>query len=89
MHLADGSKFNGPVQLKGILKTRKDVFTRSLSEAMLTYALGRGLERYDKPAVDEIVAYVKKNNYKFSSLVTAIVVSEPFRKKRGDDAKVI
>ena len=84
--LADGSKFDGPVQLKGILKNRKDVFTRSLSEAMLTYALGRGLERYDKPAVDEIVAYVKKNNYKFSSLVTAIVVSEPFRKKRGDDA---
>ena len=85
--LADGTKFNGPVQLKTILKARKDVFVRSLAEKMLTYALGRGLERYDKRAVDEIVAYTKKNNYKFSALVTAIVVSEPFRKKRGDDAK--
>lgn len=85
--LADGSKFNGPVQLKAILKTRKDVFTRSLSEAMLTYALGRGLERADRCHVDTIVAHVKKNNYKFSALVSAIVVSEPFRKKRGDDAK--
>ncbi len=86
--LADGTKFNGPVQLKAILKARKDVFVRSLAEKMLTYALGRGLERYDKCAVDEIVASVKKNNYKFSSLVTAIVVSEPFRKKRGDESKL-
>lgn len=85
--LADGAKFNGPVQLKAILKTRKDVFTRSLSEAMLTYALGRGLKRADKCHVDQIVAHVKKNNYKFSALVTAIVVSEPFRKKRGDETK--
>lgn len=85
--LADGSKFDGPVQLKSILKNRKDVFVRSLSEAMLTYALGRGLERNDRCAVDNIVAYTKKNNYKFSALVSAIVVSEPFRKKRGDNFK--
>lgn len=85
--LVDGAKFKGPVQLKTILKSRKDVFVRSLSERMLTYALGRGLERYDRRAVDEIVIQVKKNDYRFSALVTAIVTSEPFRKKRGDDTK--
>jgi hypothetical protein len=52
---------------------------------MLTYALGRGLTPADKCHVDAITQQVKKENYKFSSLITAIALSEPFRKKRGDD----
>ncbi len=85
--LADGTKFSGPVQLKTILKARKDVFARCFAEKLLTYAIGRGLTTADKRTVDAIVEQAKTKNYRFSSLIDAIVLSEPFRKKRGDDAK--
>ena len=52
---------------------------------MLTYALGRGLEYYDKCAVDKIVAKMKQDNYRFSTLLTEIVLSEPFQKKGTRD----
>ena len=77
-------KFTGPLELIKILKSRRDEFAEALSEKMLTYALGRGLEYYDKCAVDRIVAALKKDNYRFSTLVTEIVSSEPFRMRRGD-----
>ena len=50
--LPDGKSFKGPAELKAILKGKKDLFARCLTEKMLTYALGRGLEYYDRPAVD-------------------------------------
>lgn len=83
--LPSGQSFNGPDELKAILKSQ-ETFVRSLSEKMLTFALGRGLEYYDKCAVDEIVKTLVKNDYKFSTLVSEIVTSEPFlmRKKEGD-----
>jgi hypothetical protein len=82
--LPGGKSFKGPAQLRAILKAQKDLFVRNLSEKMLTYALGRGLESTDKCEVDSIAAAVAKNKYKFSALVTAVVQSEPFRKRRGD-----
>ncbi|GIW80836.1 MAG: filamin [Gemmatales bacterium] len=78
--LPDGQKFNGPAELKAILKMRKKDFARCLSEKMLTYALGRGLEYYDKCAIDEIVARLVKNEYRFSALILAVVHSDPFQK---------
>jgi hypothetical protein len=81
--LPDGRSFTGPKQLKAILKTRKDEFARCLSEKLLTYALGRGLEYYDRCAVDEIAQGLAKNDYRFSSLVHAIVHSDPFQLRRG------
>ena len=51
---------------------------------MLTYALGRGLERYDDPVVDEITESLAENNYRFSVLVSGIVESLPFQKLRGE-----
>lgn len=81
--LPNGSKFNGPNELKEVLKTKKDLFTRCLTEKMLTYALGRGLEEYDECTVDRIVKTVAAQNYKFSALMIAIVQSEPFLQKRG------
>ena len=81
--LPNGSKFSGPNELKEVLKTKKDLFTRCLTEKMLTYALGRGLEEYDECTVDRIVKTVAAQNYKFSSLMIAIVQSEPFLQKRG------
>jgi hypothetical protein len=54
---------------------------------MLTYALGRGVESYDRATVEAITAALAKNDYRFSSLVLEIVKSEPFRLRRGKDSK--
>ncbi len=81
--LPNGTKFNGPNELKEVLKSKKDLFARCLTEKMLTYALGRGLEEYDECTVDKIVKQVAAQNYKFSALMIAIVQSEPFLQKRG------
>ena len=81
--LPDGKKFNGPAELKAILKAKSPDFVRCLSEKMLTYGLGRGLEYYDKCAVDSIAAAVTQDNYRFSRLIMSIVQSEPFQKRRG------
>jgi hypothetical protein len=53
---------------------------------MLTYALGRGIERFDRPAVKEITAKLAANDYRFSALVLGIVESLPFRERRGKAA---
>lgn len=76
-------KFTGPAELKKVLLSKKDQFAKCLAEKMLTYALGRGLEFYDRRAVDGITAAVAKGDYKFSALVTEIVKSDPFRMRRG------
>ncbi len=62
---------------------KPDLFARSLGRKMLTYALGRGLETYDAQAVNEIAARVKDNDYKFSSLILAVVESQPFQMRRA------
>jgi hypothetical protein len=76
-------RFTGPAELKAVLLGKKDLFARCLAEKMLTYALGRGLEYYDRRAVEGITAAVAKNDYRFSALVTEIVKSDPFRMRRG------
>jgi hypothetical protein len=81
--LPDGKSFKGPAELRAILKGRSSEFCRCLSEKMLTYGLGRGLEYYDKCAVDEIAAKVAKGQYRFSALVLAVVESDPFLNRRG------
>jgi hypothetical protein len=83
--LPDGKTFKGPAELKAILKEKKDLFARNLAEKMLTYALGRGVEYYDRPTLDRICAALAKNDYKFSVLVTEIAKSEPFRLRRGKE----
>jgi hypothetical protein len=83
--LPDGKSFTGPAELKVILKDKKDLFARCLTEKMLIYALGRGLEHYDKPTVDAVTAALAKNDYKFSTLVAEIAKSFPFRMRRGKD----
>ncbi len=84
--LPGGIKFDGPAGLKQYLKGKKELFTKCLSEKMLTYAMGRGLENYDRCNVDAIIKSVSKNDFKFSSLVMAVVESDPFRKRRGEGA---
>ena len=82
--LPNGMKFNGPAELRKILHEQKDLFVHCLTEKMLTYALGRGLEYYDKCAVSEIMAKLAKEDYRFSSLVLGVVNSAPFQKRRGE-----
>jgi mono/diheme cytochrome c family protein len=83
--LPDGKSFKGPAELKQILKGKKELFCRCLTEKMLTYALGRGVEYYDRPTVEHVNAALAKNDYRFSVLVTEIVKSDPFRLRRGKE----
>ena len=82
--LPSGDSFAGPTELVQLLKNRRADFARCLSEKMLTYALGRGLEYYDRCATDAILNQLDANNYRFSELVFGIVASKPFQKRRGD-----
>ena len=84
--LANGTSFKGPRELKQALKSNKG-FVRSLTKKMMTYALGRGLEYYDKCACDEITAQADRQGDKFSSLIVGIVTSDPFLKRRVEIAK--
>ena len=81
--LPDGTTVRGIADLKQILKDRKQQFVRCLTEKMLTYALGRGLEYYDRPTIEYIVAQLESRGYKSSVLITEIVKSDPFRLRRG------
>ncbi|MEO8096348.1 MAG: DUF1592 domain-containing protein [Acidobacteriota bacterium] len=80
--LVDGSPVAGPDDLRKALLKKPDQFARTMTEKMLTYALGRRAEHYDMPAVRRIVKEAARDNYKYSSLVMAIVNSEPFQKRK-------
>ncbi len=84
--LPDGKSFAGPAGLKALLRDKRELVLRNLAENMLTYALGRGLEYYDGRAVRQIVATTVKEDFRFASLVSAIVRSDPFRLRRGSEA---
>jgi len=87
--LTTGESFNGATELIGILSDRKrDSFVRNLSEKLLIYSLGRGVERYDRPALDQIVKNVQGGGYHFSSLVLAVVKSVPFDQQRTETVMV-
>jgi hypothetical protein len=81
--LPDGTKFSGSEELRAVLAAKKAQFTRALTEKILTYALGRGLEDYDRPAVERIAESVERNGYRFSQLIDSTVESVPFRMRRG------
>jgi hypothetical protein len=82
--LPDGKSFQGAKDLKQILRGQAAAFTRNLTEKMLTFALGRGLESYDRRAVEDIVRKMEQNGYRFSTLVLEIVNSKPFGMRSGD-----
>ncbi len=83
--LPDGKSFQGPAELKTILKEKKELLVRNLTEKLLIFALGRGLEYYDARAVRQIADTLARSDYKFSALVTGIVKSDPFRLRRGTE----
>ncbi len=79
--LLDGSKVDGPVTLRAALMSRPEVFVSTLTEKLMTYALGRGVDYNDMPTIREIVAKAAADHYRFSDLVTGIVKSPEFRMK--------
>jgi len=79
--LIDGTKVDGPVALRKALLSRPAVFVGNLTEKLLTYALGRGLDYNDEPAVRAIVREAASNDYRFSSIVAGVVKSTPFQMK--------
>ncbi len=81
--LPDGSTFDGMDGLRRALLNRPDLFVSTLTEKLLTYALGRGLEYYDAPTVRAITKDTRSNDYRFSSLVLGIVTSSPFQMRRS------
>jgi hypothetical protein len=81
--LPDGTKFNGIVEFREALVRNPEQFATTLTEKLLTFALGRGLESYDMPAVRRIVHEAAGNQYQLSSLVLGIVKSMPFQMRRA------
>ncbi len=79
----DGNEFTGVSGLEKALLERGEVFVSTMTEKLLTFALGRGVEYYDGPAVRKIVDNAEKENYKFSSLIKGIVKSKPFQMRRS------
>ncbi|MFT5468490.1 MAG: hypothetical protein ACI8UO_003599 [Verrucomicrobiales bacterium] len=83
--LYTGEKFSSGAELRRILVEHKQqAFSHALAEAMLTYALGRGVEYYDKPALNAICKKVEARGYRFQSLIREIVDSVPFQYRRGE-----
>jgi hypothetical protein len=84
--LADGvTKVDGPVTLRRALLARPDNFVTTVTEKLLTYALGRGTESYDGPAVRSIVTAARRDGYRWSSVVLGIVNSVPFQMSGSED----
>jgi mono/diheme cytochrome c family protein len=81
--MPDGDAFAGPAGLRGILLDRSDLFVGTLTQKMMTYALGRGLEYYDMPTVRQIVREAADDDYRWSSIVLGIVRSAPFQMRRS------
>ena len=77
--LPDGAKFRGPVELRKALLKRSDAFVFTLTQKLLTYGLGRGLDYYDAPAVRQIKRDAARSDYRFSSVIAGIVQSTPFQ----------
>jgi hypothetical protein len=77
--LADGTNVNGVVDLRNAIVSRPEMFAGTLTEKLLIYALGRGLDYRDMPAVREIVHEAAQNNYKMSSVILGVVRSTPFQ----------
>jgi len=77
--LPDGTKLNGPADLRQALLDRGDQFVAVVTSKLLTYSLGRGIEYYDQPAIRKIMREAAANDYRWSSLILGIVKSQPFQ----------
>jgi mono/diheme cytochrome c family protein len=86
--LADGSKVDGPVSLRKAIMRHPEQFVGTMTEKLLTYALGRGVESYDMPIVRSVARDAARSNYRFSSIVLGIVKSTPFQMRKASSELV-
>ena len=77
--LPDGTTFEGPAELRTLLLSRREDFVMAVTEKLLTYALGRGLEYFDAPAVRRIAQGAALNDYRWSSIIVGLIKSMPFQ----------
>ena len=84
--LIDGTKVSGPADLRKALVKRGPQFVQTMTEKLMTYALGRSVDYYDMPTVRQIVRDAARDNYRFSSLVMGIVKSAPFQMRKVPEA---
>jgi mono/diheme cytochrome c family protein len=77
--LSDGTAIDGPVSLRNALLRRREVFVRTVTEKLLTYALGRSVDFSDMPTVRSIVREAGRDEYRWSSIVLGVVTSAPFQ----------
>jgi hypothetical protein len=83
--LPDGTKFQGPAELRKLLLSRGEEIVTTATEKLLTYALGRGVEYYDALAVRTIVREAAPGDYRWSSLILGIIKSTPFQMRRSHE----
>jgi hypothetical protein len=83
--LPDGTGFNGPAGLREILLSKRNQFVEAFTERLLTYALGRGVEEYDAPAIRRIAREASVDDQKWSAIILGIVKSNPFQMRRVSD----
>jgi hypothetical protein len=82
--LPDGRTFNGPGQLRQALLAQMPEFAQNVVEKMMIYALGRGLNRYDRVVAKEISTTLAASEYPFQSMIFEIIKSLPFQARRGE-----
>jgi hypothetical protein len=81
--LPDGTKFQGPSELRKILLGRPQLFLHNATEKLFTYATGRGADYYDQPAIREIVRQAAPGGYRWSALILGVAKSAPFQMRRS------
>jgi mono/diheme cytochrome c family protein len=87
--LPGGKKFSNSAEMRQILSERVPELTRTLTEKLLIYSLGRGLQRYDRPTVNGITRKVAASGYGFQALVQEVVRSLPFQSRRAEEVKAV
>ncbi|HVQ13803.1 MAG TPA: DUF1592 domain-containing protein, partial [Vicinamibacterales bacterium] len=87
--LSDGIRIDGPVSLRNALLHRREVFVRTVTEKLLTYALGRSVEFYDMPAIRDIARQAAKTDYRWSALVLGVITSQPFQMRTAPQGPVV
>ena len=87
--LPDGTKFNGPAELRAVLEKSPEQFVTVVTEKLLVYALGRGLEYQDAPAIRQIVRRSAESNYSFDSLLLGLVKSAPFTMRKSPASSLL
>jgi hypothetical protein len=81
--LPDGTRFEGPAGLREVLLSKREMFVDTVTERLLTYALGRGLEEYDRPVIRRITRSAAADDYRWSSIILGIIESAPFQMRRA------